>query len=160
METVTDKRGRTNERRRRPLSNTSINAMITLLGQILDLSRERFKLADAETEAGVRMVEITLYLRDELVDYAMDRGGRALPHEPADHFFGTGTGRRRDLDLEPTDHFFGTGTGRRRDQDRFGDRILARAVERANTKREQSGLPPCRTLRRIRSVAPGRHLRR
>jgi len=35
METVTDRRGRTYERRRRPLSNTSINAMITLLGQIL-----------------------------------------------------------------------------------------------------------------------------
>jgi hypothetical protein len=35
METVTDKRGRTYQRRRRPLSNTSINAMITLLGQIL-----------------------------------------------------------------------------------------------------------------------------
>lgn len=35
METVTDKHGRTYERRRRPLSNTSINAMITLLGQIL-----------------------------------------------------------------------------------------------------------------------------
>jgi hypothetical protein len=34
-ETVTDKRGRTSQRRRRPLSNTSINAMITLLGQIL-----------------------------------------------------------------------------------------------------------------------------
>jgi integrase len=31
----TDKRGRTDERRRRPLSNTSINAMITMLGQIL-----------------------------------------------------------------------------------------------------------------------------
>ncbi len=35
METVTDRRGRTYQRRRRPLSNTSINAMITLLGQIL-----------------------------------------------------------------------------------------------------------------------------
>src|SRR5205823_10527042 len=35
METVTDKWGRTYQRRRRPLSNTSINAMITLLGQIL-----------------------------------------------------------------------------------------------------------------------------
>lgn len=34
-ETVTDKRGRTYERKRRPLSNTSINAMITLLGQIM-----------------------------------------------------------------------------------------------------------------------------
>ena len=35
METVTDKRGRTYQRSRRPLSNTSINAMIKLLGQIL-----------------------------------------------------------------------------------------------------------------------------
>lgn len=34
-ETVTDKRGRTYERKRRALSNTSINAMITLLGQIM-----------------------------------------------------------------------------------------------------------------------------
>jgi integrase len=157
METVTDKRGRTYQRRRRPLSNTSINAMITLLGQILqqavdyelidrnpvrvggrsarflkrvrpkrtflevdefhallhaageleaearqdykglgrramvatldlagfrigemmdlrvaqvDLRRGRFKLADAKTEAGVREVEISLYLRDELLEHA------------------------------------------------------------------------------------------
>jgi hypothetical protein len=35
METVTDRRGRTYQRRRPPLSNTSINAMIKLLGQIL-----------------------------------------------------------------------------------------------------------------------------
>jgi integrase len=210
METVTDNRGRTYERRRRPLSNTSINAMITLLGQILqqavdyeliarnpvrvggrsarflkrarpnrsfldvdefhalldaageleaearkdfkglgrramlatlglagfriselmdlrvaqvDLIRSRFKLADAKTEAGVREVEITLYLRDELLQHAMDRRARGLP-------FG------------PSDHFFGTATGRRRDPDRFRDRILARAVERANSNRAQSGLAP------------------
>jgi integrase len=210
METVTDKHGRTYERRRRPLSNTSINAMITLLGQILqqavdyelidrnpvrvggrsarflkrtrprrtflevdefhslldaageleaearsdfrglgrramvatlglaglriselvdlkvaqvDLIRGRFKLADAKTEAGVREVEITLYLRDELLEYAMDRRARGLPHEPSDHFFGTNTGRRRD-------------------PDRFRDRILARAVERAGANRERNGLPP------------------
>ena len=210
METVTDKHGRTYERRRRPLSNTSINAMITLLGQSLqqavdyelidrnpvrvggrsarflkrtrpkrtflevdefhalldaageletearrdfqglgrramvatlglaglriselmdlkvaqvDLTRGRFKLADAKTEAGVREVEITLYLRDELLEHAMDRRARRLPHEPSDHFFGTSTGRRRD-------------------PDRFRDRILARAVERANVNRQQNGLPP------------------
>ena len=203
METVTDKHGRTYERRRRPLSNTSINAMITLLGQILqqavdyelidrnpvrvggrsarflkrvrpnrtflevdefhalldaageletearadfkglgrramvatlglaglriselidlrvaqvDLTRGRFKLADAKTEAGVREVEITLYLRDELLEYAMDRHARGLPHGPSDHFFGTATGKRRD-------------------PDRFRDRILARAVERASANR-------------------------
>lgn len=160
VETVTDRRGRTYERRRRPLSNTSINAIIRLLGQILqqavdyeliernpvrvggrsarflmrvrpkrtfleidefhaladaageleaearsdrkglgrramlatlglagfriselvdlrvaqvDLNRGRFKLADAKTDAGVREVEITLYLRDELLAHALDR---------------------------------------------------------------------------------------
>jgi len=210
METVTDKRGRTYERRRRPLSNTSINAMITLLGQILqqaldyelidrnpvrvggrsarflkrvrpnrtflevdefhalldaageleaearrdfkglgrramvatlglaglrisemmdlrvaqvDLVRSRFKLADAKTEAGVREVEITLYLRDELLAHVMDRQARGLP-------------------LAPSDYFFGTTTGRRRDPDRFRDRILARAAERASANRQAQGLPP------------------
>jgi hypothetical protein len=39
----------------------------------------RFKLADAKTEAGVREVEITLYLRDELLEYVMDRRARSLP---------------------------------------------------------------------------------
>jgi integrase len=210
METVTDKRGRTYQRQRRPLSNTSINAMITLLGQMLqqavdyeliarnpvrvggrsarflkrvrpkrtflevdefltlldaaaeleaeartdykglgrramlatlglaglriselvdlrvgqvDLTRGRFKLADAKTEAGVREVEITLYLRDELLEHVMDRRARGLP-------------------FEPSDHFFGTSTGNRRDPDRFRDRILARAVERASTNLTDAGLPP------------------
>jgi integrase len=207
-ETVTDRRGRTYERRRRPLSNTSINAMITLLGQILqqavdyeqidrnpvrvggrsarflkrtrpnrtflevdefialldaaseledearedfkglgrramiatlglaglrigelvdlkvaqvDLQRSRLKLTDSKTEAGVREVEISLHLRDELLEHVMDRRARKLPHGPADHFFGTSSGSRRDAD-------------------RFRDRILARAVERANANRNALGL--------------------
>jgi integrase len=210
MEAATDKRGRRYERRRRPLSNTSINMLLTLLGQILqqavdyelidrnpvrvggrsarflkrarpdrtflevdeflalleaagqieaeapsnrrglgrramvatlglaglrvgemvdlrlarvDLQRGRFKLADAKTEAGVREVEITVYLRDELLAYVMDRRARGLPRGPSDYFFGTATGKRRD-------------------PDRFRDRILARAVERANSNRGASGLPP------------------
>lgn len=210
MESATDKRGRTFQRRRRPLSNTSINKLVTLLGQILqqavdyelvgrnpvrvgghsarflksarpgrtflevdefhalldaaaeieaeapvnrqglgrramiatlglagfrigemmdlkvaqvDLQRSRFKLADAKTEAGVREVEITLYLRDELLDYAMDRRTRGLP-------------------VGPSDHFFGTATGKRRDPDRFRDRILARAVEQANANRAERGMAP------------------
>jgi integrase len=209
METVTDKRGRTYQRARRPLSNTSINAMIKLLGQILqqavdyelidrnpvrvgersarflprvrpprtfleidefhalldaageleaearadrkglgrramcaalglagfrisemldlrcatvDLARSRFKLPGAKTEAGIREVEMTLYLRDELLAYAIDRRERGLP-----------TG--------PKDYFFGTATGKRRDPDRFRDRILGRALVRANANRAQAGLP-------------------
>ncbi len=208
IETVTDKRGRTYQRRRRPLSNTSINAMIKLLGQILqqavdyelidrnpvrvgersarflprvrprrtfleidefhalldaaseleaearadrkglgrramcatlglagfrisemldlrfatvDLARSRFKLPDAKTEAGVREVEMTLYLRDELLTYVLDRRERGLP-------------------CEPKDHFFGTATGNRRDPDRFRDRILARARARERQPHE-AGAP-------------------
>ena len=210
METVTDKRGRTYQRRRRPLSNTSINAMIKLLGQMLqqavdyeliprnpvrvgqrsarflprvrptrtfleidefhdlldaagelevearsdrqglgrramcatlglagfrisemldllvvqvDMARSRFKLADAKTEAGIREVEMTLYLRDELLEYVMDRRARSFP-------------------MAPSDHFFGTASGRRRDPDRFRDRILYRAVDRANENRARHGRPP------------------
>ena len=209
METVTDKRGRTYQRRRRPLSNTSINAMIKLLGQILqqavdyelidrnpvrvgersarflprlrpkrtfleidefhalldaageleaearadrkglgrramcatlglagfrisemldlrvatvDLVRSRFKLPDAKTEAGIREVEMTLYLRDQLVAYVIDRRERGLPSGPKDYFFGTATGKRRD-------------------PNRFRDRILVRAIERANANRAEAGLP-------------------
>lgn len=209
MEKVTDKRGRTYERRARPLSNTSINAMLKLLGQILqqaadyeliaknpltvgergarflprvrpprtfleidefhalldaaseledearadrkglgrramcatlglggfrisemldlhgaqvDLARSRFKLPDAKTEAGIREVEMPLYLRDELLAYQMDRQARRLP-------------------CGPTDYFFGTARGGRRDTDRFRDRILYRARDRASEKRVSEGLP-------------------
>jgi hypothetical protein len=89
----------------------------------VDLARSRFKLVDAKTEAGVREVEITLYLRDELLEHAMDR-------------------RARGLAFGPSDHFFGTATGKRQDPNRFRDRILTRSVERANANRAQSGLAP------------------
>ena len=71
----------------------------------------------------MREVEITLYLRDELLAFAMDRSGAGAV-------------------ARPSDHFFGTASGRRRDSDRFRDRILARAVTRANANRAESGLAP------------------
>ncbi len=228
METVTDKRGRTYQRRRRPLSNTSINAMIKLLGQILqqavdyeliprnpvrvgersarflprvrpnrsfleidefhalldaareletearadrkglgrramcatlglagfrisemldlraaqvDLTRSRFKLADAKTEAGIREVEITLYLRDELLEYAMDRRACGLP-------------------LAPSDYFFGTASGNRRDQDRFRDRILYRALSAPTPAARSKGCRRFRRSRRTRCGARGQRLPR
>lgn len=57
---------------------------------------------------------MTLYLRDELIAYVLDRREPGLP-------------------ARPRDYFFGTATGTRRDPDRFRDRILGRAIERANT---------------------------
>ena len=46
------------------------------------------------------------------------------------------------LPMAPSDYFFGTGRGKRRDQDRFRDRILYRALERANENRTGQGMPP------------------
>ncbi|MEA2213421.1 MAG: hypothetical protein QOF83_3369 [Solirubrobacteraceae bacterium] len=68
----------------------------------------------------MREVEITLHLRGELPEHAMDRRARGLPHEPSDHFFGTSTGRRRDPNT-------------------FRDRILIRAVELASANRAEAG---------------------
>lgn len=50
--------------------------------------------------------------------------------------------RSRGLRFAPSDRFFGTTTGKRRDPDRFRDRILARAVERANANRQAAGQAP------------------
>jgi integrase len=88
----------------------------------VDFARARFKLSDAKTEKGVREVEMTLWNRDELL----------RPREQ----------RLRDgFPMGPNDHFFGTLTGGRRDPDRFRDRVLARAVKRANEKRSEQGQP-------------------
>jgi integrase len=209
METVTDVNGRTYARKRKPLSNTSINAFLTLLGQIMqqafdyelidrnpvrvgerflpkkigaksfleidefhalldaageldrgaredqklgrrtmlatlglsglriselvdlrvvnvDLHGARFKLPDSKTAAGIREVEITMFLLDELFSYVADRRSRRLP-------------------MGPGDYFFPTHTGGRRDPDRFRDRILARSVDRASEQRAAAGLMPMPT---------------
>jgi len=84
----------------------------------------------------VRELEITLYLRDELLRHIMNR-------------------RAYGLLFAPSDHFFGTSTGRLRDPDRFRDRILARAVDRANSNRVATRIwPNLRTI--LRGFSPRR----
>jgi len=89
----------------------------------VDLARARFKLNDAKTEKGVREVEMTLWNRDELLRHQEQRLRDGFP-------------------MGPNDHFFGTSSGGRRDPDRFRDRVLGRAVNRANERRAEQGLPP------------------
>jgi len=89
----------------------------------VDLARARFKIADAKTEKGVREVEMTLWNRDELLAHREQRLRDGFPMGPADQFFGTHTGRRRD-------------------SNRFRDRVLARSVKHANKKRAEKGLAP------------------
>ena len=60
-ETVTDRRGRTYKRRRRPLSNTSINATIKLLGQILQLAADYELIARNPVRVGERGPALTCH---------------------------------------------------------------------------------------------------
>jgi hypothetical protein len=73
-----------------------ISEMMDLRVAQVDLVRSRIKLRDATSEAGVREVEMTLYLRDELLEFTMDRRARGLPLGASDFFFGTTTAKRRD----------------------------------------------------------------
>jgi integrase len=105
------------------LAGQRVSEMLDLRVSNVDLHRARFKLPDSKTPAGVREVEITMFLLDELLVYVADRRSRGLP-------------------LGPEDYFFGTSSGSRRDPDRFRDRILARALERASENRRAIGLMP------------------
>jgi integrase len=89
----------------------------------VDLARSRFKLTDAKTAKGVREVEMTLWNHDELVAHRQQRLRDGFPMGPADHFFGTHTGKRRD-------------------SNRFRDRVLSRSVKHANETRAKEGLAP------------------
>ncbi len=102
------------------LAYLRIGEMVDLRVAQVDLQQGRFKLVDAKTEAGVREVEISLYLRDELLEHVMNRRSRKLP-------------------MGPSDHFFGAATGGRRDPDRFRDRILAlRRTRECEPRRERT----------------------
>jgi len=105
------------------LTGDRISELCDMLCSRVDLARARFKIPDAKTPKGVREVEMTLWNRDELLSYREQRLRDGFP-------------------MGPNDHFFGTRTGRRRDPNRFRDRVLARAVERANEQRAKQGLGP------------------
>ena len=87
----------------------------------VDLARARFKITDAKTDKGVREVEMTLYLRDVLLEYAAQRAAANLPAGPNDHFFGGLTGRRRSVQ-------------------RVRSGVLELSVQRANAQRQAAGL--------------------
>jgi len=103
------------------LGGFRISELCDMRCQQVDLARARFKIPDAKTAKGVREVEMTLSLRGELVRHRAQRVTDGLP-------------------MEPSDHFFGTISGSRRDPDRFRDRVLSRALERANESRGEHGL--------------------
>jgi integrase len=83
----------------------------------LDFAHTRINVRDAKTAAGVRRVEMSPWLRDELLSYRASLRAVA-PHAPV----------------------FPTKTGKRRNKDNVRARVIAPAVRRANALREAAGL--------------------
>ena len=103
------------------LGGFRISELCDLLGWQVDLARARFKVTDAKTEKGVREVEMTLYLRDVLLEYAAQRAAAGAPAGPNDHFFGGATGLRRSVP-------------------RVRSGVLELSVQRANDQRRTAAL--------------------
>ena len=85
----------------------------------VDLAHGKLYVRDSKTEAGVREIDMTPRLVDELSAYLATREG-ARPDEPV----------------------FPTRTGARRDKDNIRNRVVAPAVKQANFERAAAGLPP------------------
>jgi len=85
----------------------------------VDFAHGTINVADAKTEAGVRKVDVSPLLRDEL------RAWRASLDTPT-----------------PESPFFPTRAGGRRDKDNINARVIRPAVRRANERRALRDLPP------------------
>ena len=83
----------------------------------------RLWIADSKTPTGVRHVEITPSLRDELLAYRADKVRHGHP-------------------IDPDTPFFCTPSGRRWDESNVRERILEPAVKLANERLTERGLPP------------------
>jgi integrase len=84
----------------------------------VDLTHMKLHVRDSKTEAGVREVDITPRLADELAAYLATRPEARL-EDPA----------------------FPTRTGGRRDKDNIRNRVVTPAVNAANRERKAAGLP-------------------
>jgi integrase len=85
----------------------------------VDLVHAKLHVRDSKTEAGVRDVDMTPRLVEEVARYFASRP-----------------------DMKPTDPAFPTRTGARRDKDNIRERVVAPMVKHANEEREAAGLPP------------------
>ena len=93
----------------------------------LDFAHSVFIVRDAKTEAGIRRVSMTPWLRDELLAYLAAR-----PH------------------AQPDDPAFPTRTGRRRDRNNINRRVVAPALATANAARPDRPLPDAITAHTFR----------
>jgi integrase len=101
------------------LAGLRVGEMCALRWRHVDLARGRLEVAEAKTDAGVRVVDLSPDLRDELATHKAKADA-----------------------AEPDDLVFPTRTGTARDRNNVRTRVLAGAVERANKKRAKAQLPP------------------
>ncbi len=85
----------------------------------LDFARGTIAVRDAKTEAGVRKVNMTPWLREELLSYKTSRA-----------------------DDPPSAPAFPSRTGRRRSKDNVNQKVVGPAVQAANELRGTRGQPP------------------
>ncbi len=96
-----------------------ISEALALRWRDVDLAIGVLRIGTAKTDAGVREVDLLPTLRDELLD-----------HKAKTPFSG------------PDDYVFPTGSGRRQNPSNVRNRVLARAIKRANENRAKSHLAP------------------
>jgi integrase len=84
----------------------------------IDILHGKLHVRDSKTDAGVREIDMTPRLVDELAAYLATR-----------------------TDARPDDPAFPTRSGARRDKDNIRNRVVAPALKQANREREAAGLP-------------------
>jgi integrase len=133
-DTYTDKHGRTRKRARRALSATSINKTIEELTALqwrdVDLAGSRLTVRASKTDAGMRQVDLLPALRDELAAYKAQAAS---------------TG--------PSVFVFTTATGSELIQGNIRQRVLDKAVAKANerlTEADDVPLPEGLTPHKLR----------
>jgi len=101
------------------LAGLRVGELVALRWADVDLAAGRLHIRDAKTAAGIREVEISGLLRDEL---ATHKGRYAV--------------------ARPQDYVFGTGRGQPTNASNIRNRLLARAIARANERLVARGAPP------------------
>lgn len=100
-------------------SGLRVTEMCQLRWRDVDVHHQRLVIREAKTDAGVREVDLSLDVMEELMTWRASR-----PSSTADEFV------------------FATDSGRPRDKDNVRERVLRPTVNRANEVRAQRDLPP------------------
>jgi integrase len=101
------------------LGGLRIGEMLDLKWGDVDLARGTLRVGRAKTHAGERTVYLLALLRDELLAYRASLG-----------------------DVRPQQRVFGSATGNRQSESNVRNRVLAKAVEKANERLERGDEAP------------------